>query len=59
MAIKHEIRTKAGKTKQVSLTPMKAIRAHCLECVGWSTPSVRNCASKLCPLYPYRLGRTP
>ncbi len=32
-----------------------AIRAFCLECVGWSENEVRLCRSVECPLYKYRL----
>jgi len=40
------------------LTPVKAIRAKCLDCMG--RPSlVRNCSDKNCPLFPYRMGKNP
>jgi len=32
-----------------------AVRAFCLECVGWSAKEVRLCVTKGCPLYKYRL----
>jgi len=32
-----------------------AIRAFCLECVGWSPKEVRLCSSPGCPLFKYRL----
>ncbi len=57
--IKHEIRSKDGGTKVVSLSPLKALRYHCLECVSWSAYEVKYCTSKLCALYPYRLGTNP
>lgn len=42
------------------LTPLKAIRANCLECCcGWSAYEVKLCPIKTCPLYPYRLGKNP
>lgn len=59
MAIKHQIRNSKGGTKTVNLTPLSAIRAHCLECVCWSVDQVKNCTSPLCPLYPFRLGNNP
>ena len=31
-----------------------AIKAFCLECVGWQKEEVRLCTSLACPLYPYR-----
>ena len=57
--IKHKIRTKDEGIKEVSLTPIKAIRNHCLECTGWSAHEVGRCTGKLCNLYPYRLGKAP
>ncbi len=57
--IKHKIRSKDGGIKEVSLTPLKAIRYQCLECVCWSASEVRRCTGKLCALYPYRLGTNP
>lgn len=41
------------------LTPVKAIRAKCLDCSGGSYDEVRNCPIKDCTLYPYRLGHRP
>jgi hypothetical protein len=57
--IKHEIRSKDGGTKKVSITPLKAIRCQCLECVCWSASEVKRCASTLCSLYSYRFGKVP
>jgi len=37
-----------GKSK------VSAIKAFCLECMGWQRNEVKNCCSKMCPLYPYR-----
>jgi hypothetical protein len=31
-----------------------AIKAFCLECVGWEKEEVRLCTGLACPLYPYR-----
>lgn len=41
------------------MTPMKAIRAKCLDCCGGSAKEVRACTSTKCPLFPYRLGHRP
>ena len=41
------------------LTPMKAIRAKCLDCVCGSAQEVRLCPITDCPLYPYRMGHNP
>ena len=57
--MKHIVKTKNGGLKKVDLTPMRAIRIFCLECVGYAAKEVRRCDSDLCPLWPYRLGATP
>ncbi len=57
--IKHTIRSKNGGTKAVSLSPLKAIRYQCLECMGFSAFEVRKCTGPLCSLHPYRLGTNP
>ena len=41
------------------MTPVKAIRAKCLDCCGGQAIEVRNCSIKKCPLYPYRMGHRP
>lgn len=41
------------------LTPIKAIRAKCLDCTCWSTTEVEQCTAKDCPLWGYRLGHRP
>ncbi len=43
----------------MDLTPIRAIRAFCLECVGHQSGAVRTCADDLCPLWPYRMGLDP
>jgi len=57
--IKHIIWGKNGEQKKVELTPLKAIRLHCLQCVCWTAYEVKNCTSPRCPLYPFRLGKAP
>jgi len=60
------------KLKDLSLTPLKRIRAHCLDCVGTSQEVTRcsgiitRCSGMtlkpkkhLCPLHPYREGHNP
>lgn len=42
-----------------TLTPIKAIRAKCLDCAGDSSNDVRDCVITECPLYAYRLGKNP
>lgn len=41
------------------LTPVKAIRAKCLDCSCGNKAEVRNCTIIDCSLYPYRLGHRP
>lgn len=44
---------------QRNRTPVKAIRAKCLDCQGGRPSLVRNCEMTDCPLYPYRMGKNP
>jgi hypothetical protein len=44
---------------EAALTPMRAIRAKCLDCSGGSTKEVRLCPVTACALWPYRMGRRP
>ena len=41
------------------LTPVKAIRKHCIDCSGYNLAEVSRCEQDDCPLYPYRMGRNP
>lgn len=43
----------------VTLTPIKAIRANCLDCCLGSYKEVKLCPCDDCALYPYRLGHRP
>lgn len=42
-----------------NLTPLKAIRAKCLDCSCGQRQEVRCCPIKSCPLYEYRMGKRP
>jgi hypothetical protein len=42
------LRAVAGRSRQA------AIKAHCLECVGWVRDEVRLCSSPACALWAYR-----
>jgi len=55
MPVIHTFRGPDGDQTK-SLTGMTAIRANCLECVGWNNLEVKQCTSKKCPLYPFRFG---
>ena len=43
----------------MKLTPMRAIRAKCLDCVAQQAQEVRLCIDEKCPLWPYRMGHRP
>ena len=58
MAVKHEIRDKRGKLVEVNLTPIKAIRAFCKECMCFVDREIPGCTATACPLYPFRMGKT-
>ena len=40
-------------------TPMKAIRAKCLDCTCQQPKEVRLCTMTSCALWPYRMGKRP
>ena len=40
-------------------TPIKAIRAKCLDCCCDQPNEVKLCVSENCALYPFRLGKNP
>ena len=42
------------ETREVRLTPRRAIRLFCFECVGWQRGEVEHCPDELCPLWTYR-----
>ena len=44
---------------QKILTPLSAIRAKCIDCSTGSMKEVRECVMLDCPLYHYRLGKSP
>jgi hypothetical protein len=59
MAVKHTIRSnRRNKTRVVKLTPMRGIKCYCEECVGYQKNEVIACTDRLCPLYPFRMGKT-
>lgn len=41
------------------LTPLKAIRAKCMDCTNGQYIEVRLCEIKSCPLHEYRMGKRP
>lgn len=59
MSIEQNIRTKEGEIQPVDLTPLKAIRYKCKECLNFQVRAIARCDSPLCPLFPYRMGKDP
>lgn len=43
--------------EEEKLTPLKAIRAKCLDCCCGSTHEVKLCPADDCPLHEYRFGK--
>ncbi len=43
----------------MKLTPLRAIKKHCLECSGYEKKQVRECVIKDCVLFAYRQGKNP
>jgi len=43
----------------IKLSPLKSIRAKCVECSAGQPSEIRDCAVMDCPLFPYRLGKNP
>lgn len=41
------------------MTPLRAIRANCLQCMGGSAKEVKRCNMPECPLHGFRFGRNP
>lgn len=47
------------KYREQATTPKKAIRSHCIECMGGLIAEVNRCTSRDCSLYPFRMGKNP
>lgn len=41
------------------ITPLRAIKKHCLDCRFGSRKEVAACEDEDCSLYPFRLGKNP
>ena len=41
------------------ISPLRAIRAFCMECSNYSVYEVRHCPIEDCALYAFRFGRNP
>lgn len=49
----------ARMTNTATRTPLKAIRAKCLECSNEQPSEVKECPIKSCALWEYRFGKWP
>jgi hypothetical protein len=41
------------------MSPLRAIRTHCLDCCAGSSQEVAKCMALRCPSWPYRMGTNP
>lgn len=46
-----------ARYRERATSPLKAIRAKCVECMGGYIAEISRCTSTLCPLYPLRMGK--
>lgn len=46
-------------SNKIKITPLKAIRAKCLDCCVGQPSEVRKCTDEDCALFPYRFGHNP
>ena len=51
--------TELAEMGHVPMSPLRAIRAHCLDCCGGSTQEVAKCVALRCPSWPFRMGSNP
>ena len=49
----------AREAGQKQMSPLRAIRAKCLDCSCYELGEVRLCEAIGCPLWPFRAGRHP
>ena len=43
----------------MNTSPMKAIRAKCMDCTGGQFAEIAECAITDCPLYAFQYGKNP
>jgi hypothetical protein len=48
-----------GNYQTIPYTRAIAIKKCCLECVGFIYSEMKNCTMPECPIFPYRLGKSP
>lgn len=49
----HPYRLREGRPK------LRTLRTFCIECMGGALSLVKDCHTKSCPIYPFRLGHRP
>jgi len=54
--VHHEL-VKDAMSGKVRISPLKAIRSFCLECVGYQQAEVKDCMGDECPLFKFRYGK--
>jgi|TARA_Y100000310_G_scaffold88415_1_gene85379 hypothetical protein len=55
-----EIRYRSAITKETGRgVTNSAIRAFCMDCLGYSPDDIRDCTSLTCVLWPFRMGTNP
>ena len=54
-----EVSCLSGYFVENYLTPLRAIRRHCMECMREQRKEVDLCPSEKCPLHVYRSGHRP
>jgi hypothetical protein len=52
-------RDELGEAGHQPMSPLQAIRAHCLDCCGYQEKEVAHCTAVNCPAWPYRMGTDP
>lgn len=55
----HEISVTDLKGLGGPKSPIKAIRAKCLDCSAGNAAEIRKCVAYGCALWPFRMGRNP
>jgi len=52
------VMTRTDRKEMDASSPLRSIRAMCLECIVYVSDEVKGCTIPDCPLYPFRLGRS-
>ena len=57
--IDNELNEDGEGNKEEIKSPLKAIRAFCIDCMGGQVREVKLCPSQICPLHAFRMGKNP